>query len=99
MIFRKIDPVIRKILPHDFMTKLSYRIFYWVYFSFYFVVHSYGQNGNSKIGNSSNSKIQKSILTAKSLGSVTAGFTAPDNVCTNSPVQITNTSTGASNYY
>ena len=31
--------------------------------------------------------------------SVTASFNAPDTVCINSPVQVSNTSTGASNYY
>jgi gliding motility-associated-like protein len=31
--------------------------------------------------------------------SVIAGFTGPDTTCINSPVQLTNTSVGASNYY
>ena len=30
---------------------------------------------------------------------ITAGFNAPDTVCVNAPVNITNTSTGATNYY
>ena len=36
---------------------------------------------------------------SKNLGIVTAGFTAPDEVCINAPIQITNTSVGASSYF
>src|SRR5207249_1254480 len=34
-----------------------------------------------------------------SLTCATAGFTTPDTVCVNTPVNIANTSTGASSYY
>ena len=41
----------------------------------------------------------KALCTDTITTSVTAGFTAPDTVCINSPVTIQNTSIGATNYY
>ena len=80
------------------MMRISIFIAGWLSFLLFYSVHTYGQTdkaGNKNLQKSKLSESQKS----KSLGLVTAGFTAPDQVCTNAPFQIVNTSTGATNYY
>jgi gliding motility-associated-like protein len=67
-------------------------------FILFYAAHSYGQSERSKVHIPiTNKTFAKS--NSKLLGLVTAGFSVPDTVCTNSTVQITNTSIGATNYY
>ena len=80
------------------MIRTSCFLVFWICFTFFNTVLTYGQDDSLRINNSLNNKINTKSV-SKYLGSVTAGFTVPDTVCTNSLVQITNTSAGASNYY
>ncbi len=80
------------------MIRFSVFIAFWICFTFFDTVQTFGQGDSSRIFNSTSNKININS-NSKYLGSVTAGFTSPDSACTNSPFQITNTSAGASNYY
>ena len=50
-------------------------------------------------GCSSNSNVTVNVLTPQQCKTVIPSFTAPDTVCVNNPVSITNTTTDASSYY
>jgi gliding motility-associated-like protein len=62
------------------------------------LVAYYPFNGNTNDGNFTNDTAGI-IVNNYSLQNITASFTAPDTVCINSPVNIQNTSQGATNYY
>lgn len=50
-------------------------------------------------GCTSNSSVNVNVLTPQQCGMVLPSFTTPDTVCVNHPVDITNTTSGASTYY
>lgn len=65
------------------------------------MLNSYGQRSPLQLKTSavSNKRFSATNSNIKGLATVTAAFTALSEVCINTPVQITNTSVGASNYY
>jgi len=63
------------------------------------VTSRYTLTASNEFGCSSKSSITVNVLTPQQCASVTPGFVAPDTVCLNTPVAITNTSVGASSYY
>jgi gliding motility-associated-like protein len=65
---------------------------------FFYTDFLFGQQRALEIKNPNINELQTNS-NAKTLGSVVAGFTTPDQICINTPVQITNTSSGASSYY
>jgi hypothetical protein len=80
------------------MTRISFFIGSWLCILLICSDHTCGQAGNSDTKNLQNFKVPENQK-SKILGLVTAGFTAPNQVCTNTPFQIVNTSSGATNYY
>jgi gliding motility-associated-like protein len=80
------------------MIRFLFFIVFGIWFTCFNTVQTYGQGDSLRTYSSTNNN-NKTNLNSKYLGTVTAAFVSPDSVCTNSTVQITNTSTGASNYY
>jgi gliding motility-associated-like protein len=76
------------------MVRFLLSIVFWLFFTFVNSPCLFGQSTVDKIQGKEGENKGSGILSG-----VTAGFTVPDTVCTNTQVQIINTSVGASSYF